>query len=44
MDIVNIFEDLLSDDKEIFDAVERPRRARVFQMRRNHFHYWSNVI
>lgn len=43
MDILNIFEDLLSDDEEIVNVIERPRRPRMFRQRRDHFHEWNDM-
>lgn len=41
-DIVEIFQDLLSDDEEIVEVVERPRRPKVYRNRIDHFNQWDN--
>lgn len=43
MDILNIFDDLLSDNEEMVNVIERPRRPRMFRQRRDHFNGWNNI-
>ncbi|XP_031331955.1 putative nuclease HARBI1 [Photinus pyralis] len=41
-EIFDIFEELMSDDEEIINFVERPRRRKQFRQRKNHFEEWDD--
>lgn len=42
-DIAEIFQDILSDDEEMIDIIERPRRPKTYRNRVDNFHKWDNI-
>jgi len=39
INIAEIIEDILSDDEEVFNIIERPRRPRIFRNRVHRFQF-----
>lgn len=41
-EIFEVFDDVLSDDEELIDFVERPRQTKVFRNRIDHMQEWND--
>ena len=41
INIAEIFDDIMSDYKEVINIIERPQRSRIFRNRVHHFQIWD---